>query len=271
MRLVFLLVVCLLPWTAHASADQQPPDTDLGFSGATFVERTGPDEVRVWIGVGTRIVLEASDLSGVVVATYYSVDDGDVLVYEAPFLLTGANGPRSMTYWSVDAAGHVEPAETFLLHLDGVAPEVEIVSPRENTTYAGDGTVVADEGGTQARFAGQSATVPAPRLDSESHAVVYDCVDVGVAATEHHTRVAAVQFYVDAEPSPRATRTSAATEYAYCPSDDGEHTVTVLVYDVVGNVATESMTIIKKRLAGTGCGGDSAALVMLGECVRGPA
>ena len=92
--------------TLHA-ADTTAPVTQANAPGVT-------------IGATTTVTLSATDAESGVQATYYTIDGGAQKTGSS--FVVPADGPHSLTYWSVDWAGNVEQKHTFEVTLDKTAP-----------------------------------------------------------------------------------------------------------------------------------------------------
>jgi hypothetical protein len=99
------------PHSGYVNIDTTAPTTTApGLSAAANPAWTNKD----------RLSLTASDdLSGVA-ATYYTVDGGAQQTYSAPFTL--ADGPHTVTYWSIDKAGNVEAPHSGYVRIDTIGP-----------------------------------------------------------------------------------------------------------------------------------------------------
>lgn len=70
-------------------------------------------------------IISATDALSGVAATTYQVDGGPQLPYTAPVLVT-PSGPTAITYWSTDAAGNVESAQTAVVTVNDGLPRTAI-------------------------------------------------------------------------------------------------------------------------------------------------
>ena len=73
---------------------------------------------------GIPFALDAKDATSGVAATYYTIDGGAAQTYGRPFVADLSTGSHSVTFWSVDTAGNVEPVQTFTLKIDTVPPVI---------------------------------------------------------------------------------------------------------------------------------------------------
>ena len=68
------------------------------------------------------VTLTASDATSGVAGTYYTVDGGGQQSYAgSPFAVSG-DGIHHVDFWSVDAAGNTESANSITVKIDSVAP-----------------------------------------------------------------------------------------------------------------------------------------------------
>jgi hypothetical protein len=101
------------------SADDGPPETTAALSG--------PAGSNGWYRGAVTVALSATDGSGPVAATRYSVDGGAVLPYSAPFTISG-DGNHSLSFFSIDTSGNSETPKTVAVRIDATAPDVSAAS-----------------------------------------------------------------------------------------------------------------------------------------------
>jgi hypothetical protein len=73
-----------------------------------------------WQGAVTVILYGTDTIQDPVIGTYYTVDGGSQQTYSGPFKLS--DGIHTITYWSVDAAGNTETANSQTIKVDGTPP-----------------------------------------------------------------------------------------------------------------------------------------------------
>jgi hypothetical protein len=97
--------------TSTFTADLTPPDTTALVIGT--LHHNG-----WWFTAdpGTLTLTATDNLTGVA-AIYYTINGGAAQLYTGP--LTLAPGKYTITYWAVDGAGNVEPADTILIDVTG--------------------------------------------------------------------------------------------------------------------------------------------------------
>jgi hypothetical protein len=88
-----------------------------------------------WINQAITITLTASDnVDGSGVAgTFYTLDGGTQQAYVAP-LLVSTDGDHSLTFWSIDNAGNIEPAQTVNVMIDQTPPAITYSGNQETYT-----------------------------------------------------------------------------------------------------------------------------------------
>ena len=94
--------------------DRTPPTTGASVTGTTH---------NGWYAAGVQVSLDANDNLSDVAKTYYTVDGGSPLVYDAA-VPVATDGVHTITFWSVDVAGNVEPSagHTLTLQIDTTPP-----------------------------------------------------------------------------------------------------------------------------------------------------
>ena len=70
------------------------------------------------------VILEATDETSGVARTYYSINGDPASLYEGPLVCYTPEVSNVLSYWSVDAAGNVEPTRTVTFAIDDVTPPV---------------------------------------------------------------------------------------------------------------------------------------------------
>ena len=94
-------------------------DTSAPVTTATGLQ---PGNQSGWQNVSQVVSLGANDALSGVAATYYTLD-GATQTYTNPFTVS-AQGSHLITYWSVDAVGNIETANTGYVNIDTTAPTV---------------------------------------------------------------------------------------------------------------------------------------------------
>ena len=87
-----------------------------------------------WYDAGITLGLSAlDDIDPTVPATFYSLDSGSAQLFSMPITVIG-DGVHTLDYWSVDAAGNVEPAQRLTVRIDTTSPAVFLTSPANGAT-----------------------------------------------------------------------------------------------------------------------------------------
>ncbi|MFA5844820.1 MAG: hypothetical protein WC971_08350 [Coriobacteriia bacterium] len=85
------------------------------------IDRTAPvtvdDGDGAWHVATVTVSLTATDAESGVHATYYRIGAAATATYTAPIAIS-AGGTTTVSYWSVDAVGNVEPTRTVLVRID---------------------------------------------------------------------------------------------------------------------------------------------------------
>ena len=115
-----------------------PPDTT---PPSTTIQATPASNAAGWNPTDVAVGLTAvDDLSGSGVAgTYYTLDGGLQQSYNTAFTLS-TEGVHTLSYWSVDASGNVEPANTATIRIDKTLP---LLSLDAAGPYTGTATIHA--------------------------------------------------------------------------------------------------------------------------------
>lgn len=121
-------------WTANdlyfalAPEDASPPTTSAEVDGVTGENG--------WYRSNVTVTLEATDDSGSVDRTQYSLDGPEWFTYEGPITIAG-DGLHSMEFYSVDDQGVCEQHRTLDIAIDTIDPAIHI-DTEEGTTFAVD-------------------------------------------------------------------------------------------------------------------------------------
>ena len=119
-------------WSIDNAGNVEPADTLTLQIDTMAPVTTATTDPSGWTNKPVQVTLAASDQGGSdVAATYYTLD-GTQHTYSGPFQVDTAG---AITYWSVDNAGNVEPANTLTPQIDTVAP----VTSSADLSAAGSG------------------------------------------------------------------------------------------------------------------------------------
>lgn len=91
----------------------------------TTAALNGPAGSNGWYRGTVRVTLSATDAGGPVASTRYRIDGGALRRYSAPFQVSG-DGTHSVSFFSIDGAGHSEAPKTVAIKIDGTAPSVSV-------------------------------------------------------------------------------------------------------------------------------------------------
>jgi hypothetical protein len=218
-------------WTSPV--DTIPPVTDDNLTG------------QAWYSTDVDVILSADDCGSGMQEVRYSLNGGgDVSAPGATALVTITNeGCNTLSYYSIDNVGNIEPANIATVCIDKTPPDIVITTPPDGATYSyyqavlADYTVVDSVSG----IATESATVPdggpIDTSSSGSHTFTVSAIDTaGNAGSETHTYT----IPPDVTP-PSITITTPADGAAYYLND----TVTAgfSVADTESGVNTVSSTV----------------------------
>lgn len=231
-------------WSVSTAGVVEPPKT------ATFVVAPAPDMEKPGTSVygmgrmidgsyvGTvTVLLHAEDRGGSGVShTYYVLDGADAVEGTRTMVSPPATGSVShtVTYWSVDGAGNVEPAQSWTFR---VAPMPVYLTPTTTSNaqggYCGTATIeltahddVAAITHTYYRVDGEPVqeglriVVLAPEEGTETHTVEFWSEDAsGTVETPHNV----VTFYVEPnivynQPDPHLVTSSCTTAECHSPN-----------------------------------------------------
>nr|WP_156043190.1 endonuclease [Paenibacillus sp. UNC451MF] len=105
-----------------------------GLSDFTAIDMTAPITTAAlsetpnsagWYHQDVKVTLSAADTGTGVASTLYNTNGGEWLGYTAP-LIVSSEGTSNLQYYSVDAAGNTEAAQSLLIRLDKTAPIVTL-------------------------------------------------------------------------------------------------------------------------------------------------
>ncbi len=106
------------PKTVCFLLDNHPPLTRIEVGEPRF-----EDERGIWITSATRISLHlVQGSTHGWTQTFYRVDDRGWQHYSSPFTVMGSDGPRRISFYSINASGVTEALQTILLLKDDLPP-----------------------------------------------------------------------------------------------------------------------------------------------------
>ncbi|HKZ48527.1 MAG TPA: Ig-like domain repeat protein, partial [Thermoplasmata archaeon] len=182
-------------------------DTVAPATSASLVGTLGLDG---WYVSAVTVDLAASDATSGVLATYYRVDGGAWIPYASPFAIA-TEGVHSVLFYSVDAVGNDEVADSLSVRLD--------LSPPTSSAY------------------------PLPPFVTDR------AILVAFAATDAASGVASVELWVDTGAGLSYYGTFPAGPVSYVAATDGPYGFAVRAVDRAGNaepvpVASASATFV---------------------------
>lgn len=162
--------------SASASVTDRAGHTASATVDGIRIDRTAPstsasDVPGGWVGSPVTVALSADDNLSGVDATYYSVDGADTPT-RGDTVTIGTQGVHTVSYWSVDEAGHRETAKSFTVRLDLTAPSI---SSSQDPVPNDDGwnntdVAVSFSCADQVALSGLASCTPSQTLTSEGRA-----------------------------------------------------------------------------------------------------
>jgi hypothetical protein len=194
-------------WSVDLAGNVEAAESDSlridSVKPATTDSLSGTQGSNGWYtSASVGVTLTAADATSGVAATYYTLDGGARQTYAgSAFAVTGV-GTHHITFWSVDAAGNAEGAESDVIQIDTIKPV---------TTDSLSGTL-----GNNGWYTSPAVSVTLTAADATS----------GVAAT-----------YYTVDGGSRQTYTGSA----FAVTGEGTHHITFWTVDQAGNIeGTES-------------------------------
>lgn len=150
--------------------DITPPQTGHSIIGET---KGG------WYATPVTVELIAEDGGTGAAATYYSINEG--AVQEGTSVAVALEGTHSLTFWSLDAAGNIEAAQTIGVKLDLSGPEI-VLSVADGTQYSINETVhitceVTDNASGVATSSCEEINAAAYTLEPGTHTFRVEAID----------------------------------------------------------------------------------------------
>lgn len=175
-----------------------------------------------WLGPAT-VTLGPFDGSAPQGPIRYRVDGGAEQVYAAPFVVAD-DGAHTLTFWSVDALGNVEPQRTLAVGVDLAAPTATLLNPAPGFVHVLDQRVANPLGWT----------------------AVAGLVDVQVRATDAGAGVARVSVYLDDDPRAFAIAPTGDVwhvQWDSTASSVGDHRLRWVAQDAAGRTTEGSLLV----------------------------
>ncbi|MGO4372991.1 rhamnogalacturonan lyase, partial [Paenibacillus sp. MCAF20] len=116
---------------------EEPPAPPIYLTGEPAADSISPQTTAVldgenqngWYRSPVAVSFVATDEHSGVEATYYQVDDGELMAGTQTII--EAEGVHTLTYWSIDRAGNEEAAKTISVAIDFTPPAIEIKGQTE--------------------------------------------------------------------------------------------------------------------------------------------
>ncbi len=186
---------------ATVTFDTQPPlDTAKIYNTVSHVDTTPPITTDVLAGTKgsngyytsttVHVTLTASDPTGDVAATYYILDGGSEQIYTGSAFSVSGEGTHHIAFWSVDAAGNTESAESDSFKIDSVAPTTTLGlagTAGTDSWYTSSVTVTLTPSDATSGVAGTSYTLDGGAMQAYTgpftvsgdavHTLLFDSVD----------------------------------------------------------------------------------------------
>ncbi|MDT0214749.1 PxKF domain-containing protein [Rothia sp. ARF10] len=162
--------------SASASVADRAGHTATATVDGIRIDRTAPSTSASgvpggWVDSPVTVALSADDNLSGVAGTYYIVDGEDTPT-PGDTVTIGAQGVHTVTYWSVDEAGHREAAKSFTVRVDLTAPDI---SHSQEPAANGNGwnntdVAVSFSCADQVDLSGLASCTPPQSLTSEGRA-----------------------------------------------------------------------------------------------------
>lgn len=195
-----------------------------------------------YVTSATPLTLSATDATSGVARIEARLDGGAFAPVTGALHVRGADGEHLLEWRAVDGAGNVETPQYLKLFLDNTAPDLAIAHPQPGGVYVDD-TLIAEVHTLAAHVAGLGADDSAVDVDTVPFAVAEGALTVTAATSDAGSGVGQVQFLVDG--TLRSVATAAPYQWTWDTSGEvlGEHTLTVVSIDRLGNAATQSQKV----------------------------
>jgi hypothetical protein len=192
--------------------DKTPPDTE-------YVRTpSAPDGESGWYTTNVTLTLTPRDAHSGVHTTSYKVDNETWKTYASPRVLT-REGAQTFTFYSVDAAGNMEPYHTRTIKIDRTPPVASILHPAEGTLYLFGRAILPALGG---------------------RILILGGITVEVNATDAVSGLTRVEFFVD----DTFLDNDSTSPYTWDLTRlVGRHVLMVKAYDTAGYVTTRELTV----------------------------
>lgn len=220
--------------TARLRLDTIAPTTTLATTPGS------PDGTNGWFrrsSVG--FTLAAVDATSGVATRRYTIDGGPEQVYTSAVAIA-SQGDHTVTYWSTDNAGNVEPAKTVHIKLDDVAPSVAVSLASAGSAVASGTTIYYRR---NAPFSDRTLRLRATATDATSQPASASFPAIATSGWTHGAETGVT--------SPGSgVYDSAAFTWTTSSSTPGGYSVGVV--DQAGNTGVQTVTFVNDATPPTG-------------------
>ena len=204
-----------------ATSDLNIIDSEL--PDLTYPTTTSNLGATYWYSSQTEIHLNASDDRSGINKTEYRINDGEWQDYLHPINVS-QDGEYVVDYHSIDNSGNIEPINEIIFGMDATAPEVEL--------DISHGPVSVDENNTREIYIRLEAVDSGSGISSIELLVNGDQKNLSEITTSEN--IFSDDLFTDHEAN--------APNHIKVILARGNHTIQLNVYDVAGNIATETLS-----------------------------
>ncbi|MBD0382691.1 alpha-amylase family glycosyl hydrolase [Paenibacillus sedimenti] len=165
-------------------------DSDPGKPPVTKAELSASSNEQDWFNQDVVLTLTAADDKPDTISTFYKLDGNDWIAYRAPVAIQ-SEGMNKVQYYSIDATGNRESAQTLQINLDKTAPSATLTQsgkPIHEVSYFDDVTFTLTASDTLSGISAQKLfidskeiisgqTLKARELGLGEHMIQYAVVD----------------------------------------------------------------------------------------------
>ncbi len=186
---------------------------------STVCDLSGVQGSQGWYISNVSVMLDATDPTSGVNATFYRLDGGDWQEYEGAFTVSD-DTRHTLEFYSADVAGNREPSNNVSFKIDKIRPTVTITTPRAGYLYIQGREIVPT-------FTGNT--------------VVIGPITIAAQASNHESGIHRVAFYVDNELQIEDDQGPYQWTWDYLSM--GTHVVRATAYDNAGQHRSDEIII----------------------------